>query len=113
MPDAGASDLRARVIDALTLTGSADAQRAYQRDVPIAQVPAEVLLQWPDWLVEDADRLAAFSADERRAILVFHTVWEAVSDRPDSYSGRYADEVLGTPDWERLVAAAATALTAF
>ena len=98
------------MLEALRLTASADAQLAYQREVPIAQVPAEVLYCWPEGLVDEATALAGFRPDERTALAAFDAEWRTVWDRHELYMGRHAEDVLGTPEWTRLMAAAATAL---
>lgn len=105
--------VREQLLEALRLTASAERQLAYQRAVPIAQVPAEVLYLWPEWIADDPGALAALRPAERAAVTTFHAEWRAVWEQPESYVGRHAEDVLGTTGWTRLMAAAAAALAAF
>ena len=45
--------VRSRIIDYLELARSFEAQQEYERDVPIAHIPYEVINQWEDWVHKD------------------------------------------------------------
>jgi hypothetical protein len=75
--------IRNRIIEYLELAASADEQRDYERRVPIAHVPNEMINQWEDWVNgDDLDRYGppVFSEDERRALRSFNSVLLAVAD---------------------------------
>ncbi|MBX7131932.1 MAG: hypothetical protein K1X67_04550 [Fimbriimonadaceae bacterium] len=97
------------------IVSSYEEQRAYERNVPIANVPAEVICMWEDSV--DGDHLdwftePAFSPSERAAIREFHAVWKGViEDTPQSLLA--LSELIGTEPWERLRLAAEAALGVF
>ena len=66
----------------LRLLGSPEAQLAYERDVPIANVPAELFCMWFDDLYHPASDLfeASFSPGERAILAEFHERFEEVAD---------------------------------
>lgn len=108
--------IRNRIIDYLELAASADEQRDYERRVPIAQVPNEMINQWEDWV--DGDDLdwygpPVFSEDERQAVRSFQSVWLAVADDTPNPMPHSIDLLLGTPVWARLMAGAQAALAVF
>ena len=56
--------MRDRVLETLRLLASPDAQVEYQRKVPIADVPAELICQWfDDSFWPDETRLRALFSD--------------------------------------------------
>ncbi len=108
--------VRNGIMDYLELAASIDEQRAYERRVPIAQVPNELINQWEDWVrYDDLDWYGApvFSPDEAEAIRAFHGVWQAVADATPEPMPHTIDALIGTPIWNRLVTAAQSALAVF
>lgn len=108
--------IRNRVIEYLEISSSFEAQRDYERDVPIAHVPYEVINQWgdnfPRGLRFDADDLAVYSPDEIVALQEFEPTWRIAADAlPDDYPPLSA--VHAMPDWERLRQAASLTLEVF
>lgn len=51
--------IRNNVIDYLDMAGSFERQREYEKNVPIAWVPGEIIDQWQDWIrrTSGADRV--------------------------------------------------------
>jgi hypothetical protein len=45
--------VRIRIIEYLELASSFEAQQEYERDVPVAHVPYEIINQWEDWVHKD------------------------------------------------------------
>jgi hypothetical protein len=108
--------VRNRIMDYLQLAASADQQRDYERRVPIAQLPSEMINQWEDWVRDDDLNWYAapvFSQDESEAILTFHDVWSAVADETPNPMPHTIDLLIGTPVWNRLMIAAQAALAVF
>ena len=107
---------RNRVIEYLDLAASFEAQRQYERDVPIAHVPYEVINQWEDNFPRgpgpDADLLSVYSPEEIEAIRQFHRVWDAAANAiADNYPS--LADVHALPEWEQLRRAAASARDVF
>lgn len=108
--------VRNGIISYLELASSPDAQRAYERRVPLAQVPAELILMWedlglhtdPDWYGEPE-----FSLAELAAIREFHQVWRAVADATTDPMPPTIEALIGTAVWQRLVDGACKALLVF
>jgi hypothetical protein len=107
--------IRNRIIESLELASSFKAQRRYQIDVPIANVPAEVICNWEDQV--DQDRLEqygppVFSSEEIEAMRTFQQAWEVITGRlPRQLSTLEKTQEL--PEWDHLRDAAAKALKAF
>jgi hypothetical protein len=104
------------IMDYLALAASADEQREYERRVSIANVPDEVINQWEDWVREDDLGWYAppvFSHEESEAIRRFHDVWDGVADETPNPMPDSIDLLIGTPAWNRLMAAAQVALDVF
>lgn len=94
--------------DLLTLLASKEEQARYQTEVPIANVPAELMCQWfndhyhpeAEWFQE------AFTGQERAILKEFN----------DYYAGRAKDlpdtlpDLLQDPSWSEVVEKAAEAL---
>lgn len=110
-----AQRVRNGIICYLEIVSSYEEQQAYERNVPIADVPAEVICMWADSV--DGDQLGwftepAFSPSEQAAIREFHAVWKGViEDTPQSLPA--LSELIGTEPWERLRIAAEAALAVF
>ncbi len=108
--------VRNGIMDYLELAASADEQREYERRVPIAQVPNEMINQWEDWV--RADDLGwysppVFSHEENEAIRSFHEVWEGVADETPNPMPHSIELFIGTPAWGRLMVAAQATLDVF
>lgn len=110
-----AQRIRNRLIEYLETASSYKEQHEYERNVPIAHVPDEIINQWEDWV--DGARLdwfeePVFSPREQEAIRTFHAVWDGVAkDTPKSLPSLSA--LVGTEPWERLQRAAVRALAVF
>jgi hypothetical protein len=95
----------------LRLLSDLEAQIAYERDVPIADVPAELFCGWFDDLYHpDTDLLrSAFTARERLVLAAFHQKFEQVNDSLPEPLGRVAD-LHARAEWRALVRAATDTL---
>jgi len=106
---------RNRIIEGLETASSFDAQREYQRRVPI-HVPHEIINGWGDQVVApiNADRYPhpVFTQAERDAMAEYDRVLNEVSG---ATPGRLPplEETLRLPQWHRLRDAAERALTVF
>jgi hypothetical protein len=108
--------VRNGIISYLELASSPDAQRAYERRVPLAQVPAELILMWEDLgLPTDSDWYGEpeFSLAEQAAIREFHQVWHAVSDEAPDPMPPTVEALIGTAVWQHLIEGARKALLVF
>jgi len=74
-----AIDLRNNVVSLMRLLASKDEQLAYEREVPIANVPAELVCMWFDDIYHpDSDLfIEAFSLPERERLARFDTYYDA------------------------------------
>lgn len=110
-----AQRIRNRLMEYLETASSYDQQREYERNVPIAHVPHEMINQWEDLV--DGGRLdwfeePVFSPQEQEAIRTFHAVWDSVAkNTPKSLPSLSA--LIETEPWERLRQAAEMALGVF
>lgn len=108
--------VRNGLIDYLELAASAEKQREYERRVPIAHAPNELINQWEDWVqADDLDWYAppVFSNEESEAIRRFHRVWEGVADQTPEPMPHSIELLIGSPAWHRLMDAAQAALAVF
>jgi hypothetical protein len=108
--------IRNNIIDYLGLASSPFEQREYERKVPIAQVPLEVLIQWEDWFWKtDLDWYATpeFSVNEQNAMREFDNIWKEVAEETLDNLPYTIEALLGTPVWQRLIDAARVALSVF
>jgi hypothetical protein len=101
--------IRNRIIEYLEIAASTEEQRDYERRVPIAQVPNEMINMWED--VVHADNWdwysrPVFSIEESEAIRAFHDVWLAVADETPEPMPHTIELLIGTPAWNRLMVAA-------
>ena len=110
MSDAHRDETRRLLHDLLLLLSDREAQRAYERDVPIANVPAELLSMWFDDIYHpSSDRFgAAFSDDERAELAAFNDSYRARADDLPTTGGVAA--LHGTPEWDEVVERASAAL---
>jgi hypothetical protein len=106
----GHSPLRSTVLGLLRLLSDRDAQIAYEREVPIADVPAELLCMFNDqYLPKTYLFQSAFTPDERAVLAVFHERFTEVADALPRDLTRVADLHAHT-EWRSLMRAAADAL---
>lgn len=107
--------VRNRIIEYLELASSFEQQVDYQRNVPIANVPAEMVEQWADQVHGDpraSEQADVYSAAEVKALGDFSAVWRDVVERtPNPLPA--IEEMIGLPVWEELRVAAASALASF
>ncbi len=92
------------------------AQREYERAVPIAHVPYEVINQWEDCVPQVPGTALDFSevyvAEEVEALKNFHVVWDKTTKAvPDDYPS--LQDVQAMLAWEQLRREAETALAVF
>ena len=108
--------IRNNIIDYLGLASSPTEQRDYERRVPIAQVPNEIINQWED-SVDSTDfgwySEPEYSLDEQTALKDFNRVWNLVADETPNPLPYSVDALIGTPIWQRLIDAAGDALRVF
>jgi hypothetical protein len=106
-------DVRANLRRLLALLSDPEAQRAFERDVPAAHVPSELVCLWFDdvYRPDDAAFRAAFSEAERRALDAFHRLYRErepdLEPLPETVRDLHA-----LPAWSDVVRAAGTALGA-
>lgn len=108
--------IRNRVIEYLELAASFDEQQRYERDVPIAYVPGEVIDSWgdnfPGGFERDLPRFSVFSADEVAALRRVELANDAAAREMGRRFPRL-EEVQALPAWGALRDAAAVALPVF
>ena len=111
MPDLS-DTLRQTIVGLIRILSCADAQVAYERDVPIAQVPAELVCMWFDdhYHPDSAAFLGAFTARERAALAAFHATFSRVrASLPDAIPT--VASLHARPEWLALMRAAADTLS--
>jgi hypothetical protein len=92
-----AADLRHNIVELVQTLASKEQQLAYQRNVPIANVPAELVCMWFDDLYHPQWDLfiEAFTLVERERLARFHTFYDARHKRlPDTLA-----EMHQNPAW--------------
>lgn len=102
--------LRRAIREHLALLADHQLQRDYARDVPAADVPAELLAGWFDdtYHPESPTLQATFDPSEREALARFHA---ELADVVGEVVGlRTLDELQARSGWHRLATAAAEAL---
>jgi len=108
--------VRNRIIEYLEPASSLEAQQQYERDVPIAHVPYELINQWEDWVHkdprEDRDLSDVYDGAEVEAMCQFHAAWE---DAASAVANNYPplSEAQALTEWDRLREAARSALSVF
>jgi hypothetical protein len=105
---------RRNILEALRLLASPDAQLEYQRQVPIADVSAEIFCQWANdsfWPKNDFIQ-SLFTAAEWAALVAFNAKFEAIrAQMPRILPG--IEELTRSPLHRELADAANEALSAF
>jgi hypothetical protein len=108
--------VRNRIIEYLELAASFEDQLQYQRNVPVAYVPSEVIEQWADWVHTDPRSVDqhpdVYSADEIAEMRRFHAVWDVTADAIPK-SRPPIEEVQALSEWSNLRRAAAQAHSVF
>ncbi len=103
--------VRERIVEALQLAASAEAQASYATSVPIANVPTEVFCIWEDCYVPDSAWFeSAFDADERDALAAYETTCAVIARRVPDHVDLAAFQA--SPEWRALAVAATRALAA-
>lgn len=103
--------IRDGIRDLVALLADAERQRVYERDVPIAHVPAELVCMWFDDLYhpDDPAFVRAFSTAELAALDEFNRIYRSVADELEPLPPSVAD-LHAHPAWSRVSPAAAAAL---
>ena len=108
--------VRSNIMDYFELASSPEEQRDYERQVPSAQVPDEIINQWADCVGEadfDWYSVPEYSADEQAAMRRFHLIWNSVANDTPDVMPHTIDALIGLPVWQRLIDAAEEALRVF
>jgi len=110
MSHTGTDADRTRVLSALALLASDEAQLKYQQRVPLAHVSAELLCLWDEaFWANDSQLRGAFSEPEWEALLRFNSVFDRVTSiLPADLAPIH--EFQRSQHWLRLSRAAARAL---
>jgi len=108
--------IRNNIIAYLEVAASAQEQQEYERNVPIAQVPNEMINQWQDSV--DPDDFTwysepVFTREENQAMRNFHATWSEVADATPNPMPYSVELLIGTPIWNRFMSAASIALDVF
>lgn len=104
--------IRHGIRELLALLADPERQRAYERNVPIAHVPAELVCMWFDDLYQsdDAAFRRAFSAPELAALEEFDRAYRLVADELEPLPATVKD-LHAHPAWGRVSPAASAALS--
>ena len=113
-PEPYPASIRDSLIGVLELLASPAAQLAYQRDVPIADVSAELLCMWFDdsFRPDDRQLRALFTDDEWSGLLAFHAYYDTVAARLRNELPPIQELVL-LPIWQDLARSATKTLDLF
>ena len=94
--------IRKNIFELLELWSSKDEQLEYQKNVPIAQVSAELFCQWDDFYHPETEpHKLAFSNIETEIIKKFYAKLDLVSKKTIGHLP-YIDEYILTNDWKEL-----------
>ena len=108
--------IRNQIIEYFELAASYDEQLAYEKNVPIAHVPYEVIDQWTDCVpagtLKAVKDPSVFSTSELHELHDFQLVWASTASAvPDDYP--LLRDVQALPAWDRLRQQAERALRVF
>jgi len=106
-------EIRAAVLEVLELISSKEKQIEYQKNVSLAQVPAELFCRWGDiYLFKDdpATYKAIFSSSELNILEEFDAVLGSISEATPNELPLLTD-FIATDEWKKLSDAAANALS--
>ena len=72
-------ELRKSIIDLIKLISSSQGQFEYEKNVPIANVPSELICMWFDDFYHPASQLfiSSFSTDEKEALSMFNEFYDS------------------------------------
>jgi len=93
--------LKKNLIDALDMLANLDRQQAYQENVPIADVPSELISAWFDdgFYAEDKEFHQLFSEEEWGALCQFNDFYEVRLVRlPENFN-----DLMKCPSWHEIV----------
>ncbi len=100
------------LVESLLDIASPERAREYQRNVPTAEVPAELFCHWDDeYHLDDPVLTEAFTEVEMKALASFHSQFEKVSDATPELLPPL-EELLALPEFQHLSRCAAQALAA-
>jgi hypothetical protein len=101
---------RRKVRELLALLASEEQQLNYERQVPIADVPAELLCMWfNDTYHPGHGWNSEFTSGELEALARFHTVYESLAQRLPRAQGTVRTW-LADPSWRKIMEASAITL---
>lgn len=108
--DTKGNTLRESVLEEIKGISSAQAQLEYERDVPIADVPAEMICGFCDDLFHPKSQvfLDAFTSDEVRGLAELYGRMCASSEAFERDDAQTVSEILKVPEWRRTMAFAKT-----
>ncbi|MBB6611039.1 hypothetical protein H7F15_08325 [Pontibacter sp. Tf4] len=98
-----ASRIRELILEVIELWSSKEAQLEYQKNVPFADVSAELFGQW-DVLYNPDDRLfkMAFNASEQNLLSVFEKVLTREFTRVSPYNVPDIEQFVYTLEWREI-----------
>lgn len=96
-----AKRIRQNVLNVLDLWSSKEEQLEYQKNVPIAQVSAELFCQWVDdsYYPDSRQFKMAFNEKERETLAAFDKTFNFISEKTPNNLPEIADFVK-TEEWE-------------
>lgn len=109
----GVEQIRSSIREILALLADTEQQSEYERNVPIADVPSELICMWFDdqYHPEDAMFHSSFSCAERQALAVFNADFAVAVDELKSLGIGWSVAWLhAQPAWARVVRGATSAL---
>ncbi len=108
-----ANNIRKLVIDTLKLLSSKEEQLKYQKNVPIADVSAELFCQWDGaYVPESPVNNRAFSKEEIVSLDEFNTIFNKIADStPDNLPS--IEKFVETNEWKELSISARKTLDSF
>ena len=110
MEESDRERIRGQIFDLLALIGDPEAQRSYERCVPIADVPSELVCMWFDstYRPELPNFSPSFSKEELKVLSEFNEFYDA---RVDALPCRCElEELQGAPEWPAIMERAKDAL---
>jgi hypothetical protein len=108
------ANIRSSIREHLKMLADTVAQLEYERNVPIANVPAELICGWFDdsYLPESPAFQAAFTPQELDALAKFNDLFAAATAELPEPLPRLSD-LQALPAWRRVISGAASALLGF